>query len=77
MLQVKALHAYSDKSGSFLLGCQNFKQNVKKNINENPVVSDLISLQTKFTDKYLGHIFQFPGNRQGKLKVAAIEVKLK
>jgi hypothetical protein len=61
-----------------------FQRKNQENIKENPVYLDRFSLQTKFTDKYLGQIFQSDlstsslatiQDRQGKLTGAAVEVK--
>ena len=58
MLQKKTLQAHPDKSGILLLGSKKYKDKMRKELEENPIILNNFSLRLKLSDKYLGQIFE-------------------
>ena len=84
MLKEKTLKAHHDKSGLLILGSKKFKDKIKGDIKESQICLNNFTLKTKFSDKYLGQVFESDlsssalatvRQREGKIKGAAIEIK--
>ena len=84
LMQEQTLMAHPDKTGYLILGTKKVKEDMRKELQLNPIDFDKFILKEKDKDKYLGQIFESNlstsalatvQDRIGKIKGAAIEIK--
>ena len=85
MLKEKTLNAHPDKSGILVLGSSTFQARIKEEMKIQQIQLNKFSMKLKNEEKYLGQILESnlaPSagatvkNRSGKIKGAALEIKL-
>ena len=84
LMQEQTLMAHPDKTGYLVLGSKKFKENMRKELDLNPIDFKKFKLKEKEKDKYIGQIFESNlsasalatvQDRIGKNKGAAMEIK--
>ena len=84
LMQEQTLMAHPEKTGYLILGTKKVKEDMRKEVQLNPIDFDKFILKEKDKDKYLGQIFESNlstsalatvQDRIGKIKGAAIEIK--
>ena len=84
LMQEKALQAHPDKTGYLVLGSEKGKEDIRKELVENPIDFTKFKLKEKEKDKYLGQVINSNistsalstvQERVGRIKGAAIEIK--
>ena len=85
MLRVKGLEAHPDKTSFIICGSEEFKNQAKEELKENPIMFGHFVVKEKESDKYLGQILHGAGleesslatakERIGRIKGAALEIR--
>ena len=85
MLQDKGLHAHEDKTCFNVFGSKVFKEKVRKDLDQSPLMFGNFPLRQRVSEKYLGQILHSEGlsrsaeatveERSGRIRGAALEIK--
>ena len=85
MLKDKGLEAHPDKTAFIVCGSRSFKESVKNEIQDHPIMFGDFMMKEKVSDKYLGQVLHGGGleesalatvqERAGKIRGATMEIK--
>ena len=84
-MEDKQLECHPDKTGFVVMGSSKYKEEIRKQVEEELIMFGSFETKEKKADKYLGDIFSSEGlgdsivktiqDRAGKVKIAMMEVK--